>query len=179
MRIAYADPPYLGVAAKLYGDHPDAAVYDTVEGHRALIGSLADYDGWALSLSVPSLRHLLPLCPEDARVAAWVKPFAAFKKGVNPAYTWEPVIFKSARGAKDRVLPEEGGGLTTVRDHLSCPITLKRGLTGAKPEAFCLWVFGLTGARPSDEFVDVFPGSEAVGRAWERYSMSFDGVLAS
>ncbi len=29
MRFAYADPPYLGMGKKLYGDHPEHAVYDT------------------------------------------------------------------------------------------------------------------------------------------------------
>src|SRR4051812_6052889 len=42
MRFAYADPPYLGCAVRLYGDHPDAAVYDTLEGHQELIWRLSD-----------------------------------------------------------------------------------------------------------------------------------------
>lgn len=31
------------------------------------------------------------------------------------------------------------------------------------------WVFDLLGALPGDEFVDVFPGSGGVGRAWLAY----------
>lgn len=179
MRVAYADPPYYGVAEKLYGHlHPDAADYDSLDAHQALIGQLGEFDGWALSLSSPSLKHILPLCPDEARVAAWVKPFASFKKGVNPAYAWEPVIFQSARGAADRPLPVEGGGLTSIRDYVSCPIALRRGFPGAKPEAFCRWIFGLIGAEPDDEFIDMFPGSGAVGVAWESFrreqSFAFD-----
>lgn len=42
-------------------------------------------------------------------------------------------------------------------------------VVGAKPAAFIRWVFDLLGALPGDEFVDVFPGSGGVGRAWELY----------
>lgn len=180
MRFAYADPPYLGVAKKLYGHlHPDASDYDTLEAHADLLGQLAEgFDGWAYSLSTPSLRAILPLAPEGVRVAAWVKPFASFKKGVNPAYCWEPVIFVSARSASERTLPEKGCGRSTTRDYLAESITLKRGLTGAKPDAFCRWMFDLIGAQPGDEFVDMFPGSGAVGQAWERFSMSLDSEAA-
>jgi hypothetical protein len=157
--VAYADPPYLGCAS--YYDHPDAAVYDTLDGHRALIERLnVEFpDGWAMSASSPSLRDLLPLCPVDCRVAAWVKPFAVFKPNVNPAFAWEPVIWRRGR--------RRGRGLPTVRDWFACNITLRRGLTGAKPHKFCLWLFDLLGLRPGDTLVDLFPGSGAVGRAWE------------
>lgn len=78
MRVAYADPPYLGMG-RLYADlHQDALEWDRLETHAALIERLVkDFpDGWALSLSAPSLRLIWPLCP-DARVAVWVKPFAS------------------------------------------------------------------------------------------------------
>lgn len=29
----------------------------------------------------------------------------------------------------------------TVRDWVSCNITLKKGLTGVKPDGFCYWLF--------------------------------------
>lgn len=167
MRFAYADPPYLGDALKRYGDrHEDAAAFDTVKAHAQLIARLvSDYpDGWALSLHTPSLRTLLPLCPEDVRVGAWVKPFASFKPGVNPAYAWEPVIF---RGGRKRTKEAE-----TVRDWTACNITLQRGFPGAKPDGFCFWLFDLLGMQPEDELDDLFPGSGAVGRAWELWKLS-------
>ena len=86
MRIAYADPPYVGQAKKRYGV-PEIDV-------PWLIHQLEGYDGWALSASSPSLKYILSLCPDSARVMAWVKPFAIFKPNVNPAYAWEPVIVK-------------------------------------------------------------------------------------
>lgn len=163
MRFAYADPPYLGQSRKHYGDHPEHAVYDTTEGHRALIDRLASEfpDGWALSLSTPSLRAILPMCPEDCRVLAWVKPFCAFKAGVTVAYAWEPVIVRGGR-KRSREQP-------TVRDWLAESITLRRGFTGAKPAAVIFWLMEVLGAQPDDEIVDLFPGSGAVGdaiRAW-------------
>jgi hypothetical protein len=164
MRFAYADPPYLGCGAKHYAKHHGAAAdYDRIETHAALIQRLCDEfpDGWALSLHEPSLRRLLPLCPEDCRVSPWVKPFASFKPGVNPGYAWEPVIWRGGR--------KMGRDVDTVRDYVSCHITLQRGLTGAKPDRFCFWLFELLGMYPDDEFVDLFPGSGAVGRAWDAW----------
>jgi hypothetical protein len=157
VKLAYADPPYLG-CAHLYPEHPEAKIWDDPASHGDLMQRLdADYDGWAFSLSTPSLRVLLPLAPEGVRVAAWTKPFAAFKANVRCAYTWEPVIFRPGRDrSKD--------GAPVTRDHLSQVITLKRGLTGAKPEAFCRWVLALLGYMEGDEMVDVFPGTGVMGR---------------
>jgi len=44
------------------------------------------------------------------------------------------------------------------------PITLKRGLTGAKPEAFCRWVLDLLGYADGDEIIDLFPGTAVLGQ---------------
>ena len=159
MRFAYADPPYYGLAAKFYGHlHPDAADYDKLETHAALIEKLcAEYDGWAMSLHTPSLRDILPLCPPDVRVMAWVKPYASFKPGVGVAYAWEPLI---VRGGRRRSRSEQ-----TVRDWFACNITLRRGFTGAKPQAVIWWLMSVLGAQKTDEIHDLFPGSGAVTRA--------------
>jgi len=170
MIAAYADPPYLGQGRKHYSaHHPEAAVWDSLDAHRDLIEQLGTYDAWALSASTPSLRVLLPMCPEDARVAAWVKPFASFKPNVNPAYAWEPVIFRTTRRrSRDEM---------TVRDWVSANITLQRGLTGVKPPQFCHWLFDLLGLQPGDEFHDLFPGSGAVTEAWERRCLRTEAAL--
>lgn len=159
MKFAYADPPYLGQARKHYG--PDAKEVN----HRLLVIHLCEDfpDGWALSLSSPTLKAVLNLCPDDVRVGAWVKPFASFKKGVNPAYCWEPVIWRGGRKASGIFNP-------TVRDFVSANITLEKGVHGAKPPEFARFVFDLLGAKPGDEFVDLFPGSGVMSRVWnERY----------
>lgn len=158
MKLAYADPPYFGYG-KFYDEHhPESRVWDHIEPHRDLVNRLCTEfsDGWAMSLTSGNLHDILPLCPHDARVAAWVKPFASFKKNVSPAYTWEPVIFMRTR-KHDVTKP-------TVRDFLAQGITLKRGLIGAKPEKFCSWVLDLIGWQPGDEVEDVFPGTGVMGR---------------
>lgn len=149
MRFAYADPPYPGQGKK-YDEGVET-------NHPLLIQYLVDEfpDGWALSTSSPALKYVLNLCPDDVRTAAWVKPFAVFKPNVNPAYAWEPVIF---RGGRKRGRDED-----TVRDWHSSVITLQKGLIGAKPESFCYWVADLLGARDEDEMVDIFPGTGVMG----------------
>ena len=157
MRFAYADPPYPGMSG-FYKDHPD---YGGEVDHAALVASLREYDGWVLHTASSTLREVLNVCPQGVRIMAWVKPFASWKKGVYPAYAWEPVIVSGGR----RVY----GSRQTVPDFCSESITLKRGLTGAKPERVCHWLFDVLGADPDDEMVDLFPGSGAVSRAWQSY----------
>ena len=159
MKFAYADPPYYGQGKKLY-QRPE---WDQLEMHRMFVDELCKRypDGWAMSASSPSLRLILPLCPEDVRVGGWFKPFAIFKPNVNPAYAWEPVIFRGGR-KRDRTQP-------TVRDWVSCVITLRKGLTGAKPEEVCQWVIALMGAERGDQFDDIFPGTGVFGRVWTNF----------
>ena len=152
MRVAYADPPYIGQAHR----YPEKQEVD----HAELISHLvAEFpDGWALSCHTPSLRILLPLCPDDVRVCAWVKPFASFKPHVGVAYAWEPVLMRGGR-ARTR---EQG----TVRDWVAANITLRKGLVGAKPPSFAFWLFEMLNLAPGDEFVDVFPGTGGVTECW-------------
>ncbi len=42
-------------------------------------------------------------------------------------------------------------------------------VVGAKPAAFCSWLFGLLGARLGDTLADLFPGSGGVRRAWDLF----------
>jgi hypothetical protein len=159
MKFAYADPPYVG-CSKYYKGHKD---YDGEVDHSQLIESLgSDYpDGWALSCHSPSLRDLLPLCPDGVRVMAWVKPFSSWKPSVRLAYTWEPVILYGGR----KITKKQN----TVRDHIACNITLRKGLVGVKPRDFCFWMFRALNIQDGDEFVDLFPGSGAVQRHYEDY----------
>ena len=170
MRIGYADPPYPG-QAHLYKDHPDFA--GEVD-HYALLQDLdAEYDGWIYHTSSTALFGICRMIEtasrrgrfqSEFRIMAWVKPFAAFKRNVSIAYAWEPILVKSARKPtvrKDMDL--------VYRDWLAESITLKRGLTGAKPEKVCHWLFECVGAEPDDELDDLFPGTGAVTSAWETW----------
>lgn len=167
MKIGYGDPPYIG-CAHLYKDHPD---YAGEVDHAELVARLErDYDGWVLHAAATpkSMAVLAPLVEAvpGARWMTWVKGFAAFKRNVPVAYAWEPVIIKPARK------PVVSKRLV-MRDWIECSITLKRGLTGAKPEAVCHWAFEMVGARPEDELDDMFPGTGAVTEAWRTWQGKF------
>jgi hypothetical protein len=167
VKIGYADPPYIG-CAHLYRDHPD---YGGEVDHAALIERLqSEFDGWVLHAAATpaSMAVLAPLVGgAGARWCAWVKPFAAFKRNVPVAYAWEPVLIKAAR-------KPEVTGRQVMRDWISEPITMKRGLTGAKPERVAQWAFELVGAIRSDTLTDIFPGSGAISRAWQSWQDQFD-----
>lgn len=165
MRIAYADPPYPG-CAKRYKDQPD---YAGEVDHKSLVESLATYDGWVLHTSSTALPYVLRLCPPAARIMAWVKPFAAFKRNVSVAYAWEPVIVQAARKPVVR-------GRVVMRDWFSHSITLKKGLCGAKPPALIEWAFEMVGADPSDDLADLFPGTGIVGRTWDDWRQRIGAV---
>ena len=163
--IAFADPPYPGQSAKHYAWHPD---YAGEVDHAELANKLHEYDGWILNTASTTLHYVLD-CLRDAghtdyRIMAWVKPFAAFKRNVSVAYAWEPVIVKAARK------PEVSGRMV-MRDFMAEGITMKRGLSGAKPERLCHWLFEVVGAERSDTLHDLYPGSGAVSRAWESWQM--------
>lgn len=171
MRIAYADPPYPGEshfyepakrARKKVTYQPSSSSTGEVD-HVELIARLSrDFpDGWALSTKAPSLRDLLPICPPRARVMPWVKPFASFKPGVNPSYSWEPIIVV---GGRKRTRQEK-----TVRDWVAANITMSKGLAGVKPYDVCAWLFEVMGMSRDDELVDLFPGSGAVTNAWQTW----------
>ncbi|MFI6907339.1 hypothetical protein ACIBKY_39195 [Nonomuraea sp. NPDC050394] len=167
LRLAYADPPYPG-KAWLYRGHPD---YAGEVDHAALIRRLSTYDGWALSTSAAALPAVLALCPPGVRVAAW-------HRGERPAISrwplnaWEPVIFTGGRPADpSRVdAPLRTRRVDSLVHGVSPMTTLPSRVIGAKPAAFCRWLFDLLGAQPGDSLDDLFPGSGAVTRAWTAYT---------
>jgi len=172
LRGAVADPPYIGQSFRHYRDHAD---YAGEVNHEELIQRLErDYDCWALCASSPSLSIILPLCPSGIRVMAWVKPFCAYKRNVRVAYAWEPVIVKVAPRLDGADVTRDFVEELMMADldlALAESITMKKGLTGAKPERFCHWLFAAMGLRPSDSLDDLYPGTGAVSAAWE----SWDG----
>ncbi len=166
MRFAYADPPYPGQSAKHYKDHSD---YDGEVNHVKLAETLATYDGWVLHTASTTLSHVLDCLrlghrgiPLDYRIMSWVKPFCAFKRNVSVAYSWEPVLVKPIR--KPVV-----SGRIVMRDYISESITMKKGLTGAKPPAVCRWAFEMVGAEPDDEMDDLYPGTGIVKATWNEW----------
>jgi hypothetical protein len=114
------------------------------------------------------------MCPDDVRIGAWVKPFNVYKKGVRPAYAWEPVLFRGGRN-RNHPAPRKGGQATTPKDFVSANITLRRGMTGAKPEAFCWWVLTLLGYAEGDRLDDLFPGTGVMAKVLA----TFNGNLSA
>lgn len=158
MKVAYADPPYVGMCSRYQHYHPDGLCWDDFETTRRLIERLnRDYpDGWALSCKsdASELAQIIAWAQADGkkvRIASWVKTFHIYRPNVNPSYGWEPVIFKGGR-KRTRFEP-------TVRDFHAERITMKKGLTGAKPPGFNAWVLSLLNARPGDQVDDLFPGT--------------------
>lgn len=162
-RLAYADPPYPG-KSHLYAEKKEV-------DHAALIARLCEFDGWALSTDTTGLHLVLPLCPGDACVGAWVRtnapPFNPNPDGRGAVRSWEPVVYVPAR-VSEKNAPDR------VRDVLQAHVpngVLYQGLTGTKPPAFARWMFALLGALTGDEFVDLFPGSGAMSAAWTEWSL--------
>jgi hypothetical protein len=155
MRMAYADPPYPGTAARYY--RREASFAGEVD-HAELIARLsADYpDGWALSTSARSLRWVLPLCPESAHVCPWVKPSGVDGRTAGLHTAWEPLIVVGGRQRRPG-----------VRDWLRAKAAIRGGtLPGRKPLAFCAFLFDALGLRAGDELADLYPGTGIVLRAW-------------
>lgn len=188
-RLAYADPPYPG-KAHYYKGHPD---YAGEVDHGLLIASLsAEYDAWALSTSASALQDVLALCPPGVRVAAWFRGERPNDQTDLPQNAWEPVIYAGdvRRLAVDEDLHDASRSAAARRDtsrrpgavaeiprntsrrtdtliyHSRPRLTDPGRVIGAKPAAFCRWIFDLLGATPADTLVDVFPGSAGVARAW-------------
>lgn len=161
--FAYADPPYVGQAKRLYGHHKD---YAGEVDHAELIDRLITFDGWALSLSMKSMREILPLCPDGVLVLAWVKPNTAPPMGDRRHYSWEPVILSPLRNPQ---LPTMTHLVANVEQY-TFRDKPEGYVVGAKPRAFCDWLFRSAGLTPDDEFTDLFPGSGAVQRAWDAFT---------
>lgn len=175
MKLAIADPPYLGRGARWYGDgrghfdkkrnsdhHPEAATWDAPETHVALVEHLkADYDGWAIAGSPDSLPCYLPACPPDVRVMVWHRA-NAIPSGARVASSWEFVIVKIPDSRKGR-----SAGVA-VSDVLVAVVNSSAGFMGAKPAVWTRWVLAAMGYDPAaDELDDLFPGSGAVSAAAE------------
>lgn len=183
MKLAIADPPYLGRAALWYGGkgatkwpghqprtrgrgvnsrefHPDAARWDDPMEHVALMSHLEqEYDGWALAASSKTLAPLIgPADMHSARLAVW-QVSNAIPDGARVRHTWEAVFVRIPDGRR-----AASAGMTTP-DVLTAAHPMS-GHVGAKPPAWTRWVLDMLGFDPAtDELTDLFPGSGAVAHA--------------
>jgi len=183
VKLAIADPPYLGRAAVWYGsgmsksqrskrdggrsncgtrpadNHPDAAEWDDPRRHEELAHQLMDnYDGFVIAMAHDNLRDYLSFFPRNVpvRVAIWTKT-QPMPSGARIMNVYEPVLVRIPDGRRD----SEGGG-QCVADSVRIP-RLNNGFAGAKPPAWTRWCLDMLGFDPVlDEVDDLFPGSGAV-----------------
>lgn len=163
MKFAYADPPYLGMGKKYVQYHDEALIWDDPKSHQDLITKLMDEypDGWAVSLSAPSLKTYLDFCPDDVRVAIWAKTYHQIRVNVTIQYAWEPIIWRGGR----KTLPLK----PMVRDWHSGRIAMRKGFYGCKPDDFNEYILNLLQFDPNqDELHDLFPGTGGMGEAAKR-----------
>lgn len=163
LRLAYADPPYPGLAG-YYRDRPD---FGGEVDHAELLSRLQAFDGWALSTSARALPAVLAECVAQGlpvRVACWVRGVRPHQAAAWPLSGWEPVVF--AGGRQD---PSRGSRADTLTHAARPRLADPHRVLGAKPAAFIWWMFELLGALPGDELVDLFPGSGRVGDCWRAY----------
>ena len=99
-------------------------------------------------------------------MAAWFRgesPTSSYR----PLSAWEPVVYLGGRAHPSSPAERRLDALVHVA---RIRTTDPRWCTGAKPAAFCWWLFDLLGALPGDDLVDLFPGSGGVARAWGLYN---------
>jgi len=157
MTFAYADPPYYKQGKKHYGKlHDGAEIWDSKQAHWDLINRLmANYpDGWALSCNPAELPWIIK--HDGIRVCTWVKTFHQIRP-TTVQYAWEAVLLYGGR--------KENKRKPMVRDWLSCRIAMKKGLTGAKPLEFNLWILDLLNYKTGDVIDDLFPGTNGLAEA--------------
>ena len=181
MRLAIADPPYLGRANRWYGTgrghrggvgraaaHEAAAEWDNPATHVALIERLdAEYDGWAIAASADpaSTRVYEAALPDGVRRCVWVKG-NAIPSGSRVSGKWEPVYVKIPEG---RSAHRTGAA---VNDVLIAGISYRHNYVGSKPYPWTHWVLDMLGYQPDDELHDLFAGSGAVTLATELHTPS-------
>lgn len=161
MKFAYADPPYLGMGKKMFGNlHKEASLFDKVENQQNLIQSLIkDYpDGWALSCNPRDLQFLL--IDKEIRICAWTKTFHQIRR-TTVQFSWEAVLLY-----RGRVEPLRK---PMVRDSISGHIAKRLGFRGAKPDYFNDWIINLLNFKAEeDTLTDLFPGTNGMSQAIQR-----------
>jgi hypothetical protein len=101
----------------------------------------------------------------EVRVAAWLRGAVRPARSAWPLQAWEPVVYSGGRRE-----PSSSPASDAFAYHARPRLTEPERVVGVKPARFAFWLFDLLGARPGDDFADLFPGSGGIGRAWAIYA---------
>jgi hypothetical protein len=124
-----------------------------------------------MSTSAAALPRVLALAVAQdlpVRVAAWMRGARPHATARYPVSAWEPVVYvpvPSRVAGEPRRVDGLVHGVSALR-------TLPSRVIGAKPAAFCRWMFDLVGATAGDSLDDLFPGSGIVATTWELFQAS-------
>ena len=171
--MIYADPPYAGCRFKYARKNGSRqwgrnARADFMRELVARMESLRSERGiCAVSMATPELR-LLHLFPSNARVFAWVKPFAPFRPHVWPCFAWEPVVAWGKFCGREEQLASK-----TPHDwlQLSPKVPKKTNHETPKPEAFAEWIINTTLGPRRSPVLELFAGTAMLSRVAENLGM--------
>lgn len=158
----YGDGPRSSTDAPRADLHPEAAKWDDLSAHRALLLHLVDnYDGWALATTPDGLGAYHPL-PVNAQIMCWHRP-TAMPGGGRLIERWEPVIVFIPEERRSRAGVRVSNVLTAVAPSAHGS---RSSFVGAKPPVWTRWVLDALGYdAATDDLDDLFPGSGAVTAA--------------
>lgn len=157
MRLAYADPPYPGLARRYFRNHPD---FRGEVDHAKLVEHLTGFDGWAHSTSAKALQDVLALCPPGVQVGSWHRGPRPNDSG-RVLSGWEPVIFSPARVALEATSTGSSSRVDTLVKGVTPRRTDPPRVIGAKPGAFCGWVFTCSARSPATSSATFSPAPAA------------------
>ena len=177
LRMAIADPPYLGTAKRFYSTEGEgyekgleyksnnnefSQLWDNPDSHKELLESLIDnFDSFAIAMNVYSLplylKKIKPTANTGFRVCTWIKTNSA-PTGSRIRNGWEPVLIYNHPTRRS----QQNG--TRTKDYLIANAP-REGFIGQKPFEWTEWVTELIGYKEGDKIADLFKGSGAVTSA--------------
>jgi hypothetical protein len=177
LKMAIADPPYLGTAKRFYGldgvgngkgsnyitnTNPNAELFDDPATHLEMLDYLQDnFDSWAIAMNTHSLGTYLKKLKMGGdsgyRICSWIRTNSQ-PTGSRIRPSWEPVLIYNHSSRRSYA-----HGART-KDYLICGAP-RNGFIGAKPYEWTEWVTNLLGYTEGDKIADLFPGSGAVTAA--------------
>lgn len=159
----FADLAEVATASKKRAKH---GLLDDVLTPEAVVAKLNDeFDAWAMILKVSDLRAVLPYCPSNVRVGAWIRTVEPGTTLANKRASWEPVIFMT-RGIR-KLSP----GRKPWLDHHVEPYAPEKRIKGSRPPGVYAWIFEGLELKQRDSFVHLFQKDDRMTAAWKQWQV--------